>query len=443
MIPAIQSTISKPGFPKEPGFFTVRSNSQVNDSRQMQTDRIMKIAYAKAKHTSVVRNRNGVLTSWTILIMLTAGAICGGLMNLMWLSAVRNQAHNCASSAALAAGHSYLSDDMLRSWQQPFEYEGRTARCQQSAVSMVDAYRTGTTLPPISSESVKVIWSESQGPAKDPALLVPDAISVEFGEEYFRSQFDRFFGALSQSHSSPSQVRSVVLLEHSPRAFRAGAGQSIPILPFAICDEITGTESGSAAGTPGYWTSSVESGKGQDKFSWNVDTRQFESGPDGLPEVTVTIYSTISVGNPDAFIPIGFSSGNANVGTSRVPEWIRNGLTGNDLQSMGYSELAFPGNIPVTNLKALDLPACRTALQKKSGEACVIPLCSALPDAKAATSLTLKRPVAARIVAVSNSVSDSIKVTLQPCVIATSTAVTATTPEAALNRYVYSVRLAN
>ncbi len=403
----------------------------------------MKIALAPAERPTIVRNRSGVLTSWTILIMLTAGAICGGLLNLMWVSAVRNQAHNCASSAALAAGHSYLSDDMLRSWQQPFEYDGRTARCQQAAVDMVDDYRAGTRLPAISAESVKVIWSETQGPANDPALLVPDAISVEFGDAYFTSQFDRFFGALNGSHSVQSPVRSVVLLEHSPRAFRAGAGQSIPILPFAICDEITETESGSAAGSSGYWTSSVESGKGQDKFSWNAETRQFESGPDGLPEVTVTIYSTISAGNPDAFIPISFSSGNANPGTSRVPEWIKNGLTGSNLQSLGCSELAFPGKISVANLKAVDFPACRTALQEKSGEACVLPLCSAIPDAKAATSVTLKRPVAARIVTVSNSVSDSIKVTLQPCVIATSTAVTATTPGATLNRYVYSVRLAN
>lgn len=403
----------------------------------------MKIALAPGKKPAIALNRSGVLTSWTIMIMLTAGAICGGLLNLIWVSAIRNQAHNCASSAALAAGHSYLSDDMLRSWQQPFEYEGRTARCQQAAVNMVDDYRAGTQLPAISAESVKVIWSETQGPVEDPALLVPDAISVEFGAAFFRSQFDRFFGAMNGSHSGQSPVRSVVHLEHSPRAFRAGAGQSIPILPFAICDEITSKESGSAAGISGYWTSSIESGEGQDKFSWNAETRQFESGPDGLPEVTVTIYSTVSLGNPDAFIPISFSSGKANAGTSLISEWIRNGLTGDDLLSLGCSELAFPGTIPVANLKAQDLLDCREALRKKSGEACIIPLCSALQDTKNIVSVTLKRPVAARIVMVSNSVSESTKITLQPCVIATSTAVTSTSAEALLNRYVYSVRLAN
>ena len=403
----------------------------------------MKITLRQAHSSATIRTRSGVLTSWTILIMLTAGAICGGLFNLMWLSAIRNQTYNCASSAALAAGHSYLSDDMLRSWQQPFEYEGRMARCQQSAVSMVEDYRAGTAIPAISPQSVKIFWPEGQGPTKDPALLVPQAISVEFKGDYFSSQFDRFFYGLTGSRSNPSTLQCTVHLEHSPRAFRAGAGQSIPILPFAICDDLSGTASGPEVQTPGYWTSSIESGKGQDKHSWNAATHQFESGPDGLPEITVTVYSTTSVGNPDSFIPISFSNDKGNVGGSHIPEWIRNGLTGDDLQSMGYSELAFPGSVPVTTLTSQDLLNCRIALQKKSGEACLISLCSALPAKTELTSITLKRPVAARVVQVSQITSGSLKVILQPCVIATSTAVTATTPDAAVNRYVYSVRLSH
>lgn len=402
----------------------------------------MKIAYAAAKQTSVVRNRNGVLTSWTIMIMLTAGAICGGLLNLMWLSAIQNQAYNCASSAALAAGHSYLSDDMLRSWQQPFEYDGRTARCQQAAVNMVDDYRAGTQLPAISPESVKVIWSETQGPTQDPALLVPNAIRVEFPRECFKSQFGHVFYGLIGSGSRSGTVQSTVVLEHSPVAFRAGAGQSIPMLPFAICDELAERET-DVAGTSGYWSTNVESGKGQDQHSWNAETHQFESGPDGLPEITVTIYSTTSAGNPDAFIPISFSGGDGNTSDARFQDWVATGVTGEDLASLGYNELAFPGSIPVASLKPQTLLACRTELQNKTGHACLIPLCSAIPATGNVTTLTLKRPVAARIIKVSSSVSGSLKVTLQPCVMTTSTAVTASNPEQALNRYVYSVRLFN
>ena len=179
----------------------------------------MKIAPLPAQRSTTIRTRSGVLTSWAILIMLTAGAICGGILNLIWLSAIRNQTYNCASSAALAAGHSYLSDDMLRSWQQPFEYEGRMARCQQSAVSMVEDYRAGTAIPAISPESVKVFWPEGERPTKDPALLVPQAISVEFEGDYFRSHFDRFFYGLTGSRSNPSTVQCTVHLEHSPREY--------------------------------------------------------------------------------------------------------------------------------------------------------------------------------------------------------------------------------
>ena len=106
-----------------------------------------------------------------------------------------------------------------------------------------------------------------------------------------------------------------------------------------------------------------------------------------------------------------------------------------------FDPLAFPGSVPVTTLTSQDLLNCRIALQEKSGEACLIPLCSALPAKTELTSITLKRPVAARVVRVSQITSGSLKVILQPCVIATSTAVTSTPPDAAVNRYVYSVRL--
>jgi hypothetical protein len=306
---------------------------------------------------------------------------------------------------------------------------------------MVDDYRVGTPLPAISANSVKVVWPDNEGPTRDPALLVPDAISVEFPEECFGGQFGHVFFGLTGSGPRSASVKSTVLLEHSPAAFRAGAGQSIPILPFAVCDEVMNAGSESAAGALGYWSANIESGKGQDQHSWDAETHNFESGPDGLPEITVTIYSTASAGNPDAFIPISFSSRNGNSSDARFQEWIRTGVTGEDLASMGYKELAFPGTIPVASLKLQTLLSCRTLLQNKSGEACLIPLCSVIPASGEVTSLTLKRPVAARIVQVSNSVSGSLKVTLQPCVMATSTAVTASNPDEALNRYVYSVRL--
>ena len=107
----------------------------------------MQTALFAVEVTSRNSGRRGILTAWTIWLMLAAGAIVGGLFNVLWISCVRNQAQNCATSAALSAGHRYLSDDMLRSWQQPFEYEGRVARCRKAAIEMVRQAALDCKLP--------------------------------------------------------------------------------------------------------------------------------------------------------------------------------------------------------------------------------------------------------------------------------------------------------
>lgn len=383
--------------------------------------------------------RRGILTAWTIWIMLAVGVIIGGLFNVIWLSGIRNQARNCAASAAVAAGHSYLSDDMLRARQQSFEYEGREARCRQAAVSMVDKYRRGTSLPPITEDHVLVQWPENQWPVRDPALLVPSFITVAFDGKDKPYHVPFFFSGLTGVQSSQLGVRCSVALEHAPTAFRPTPNASVPLLPFAVCDDVPENKGGTGAVTNGVWTTNIESGMGTDRYSWNNEKHEFESGSDGLTELTVTIYSSTLAGAPDAFIPMSFSANPGVVG-SAVESWIQNGLTLNDLRTQGREEVSFPGSMPTASLTSLELNACASALQKKCGEPCLIFLCSANPVSGSQPSLTLKRPVAARVIR-ATSISGSVKVILQPCILVTATAVTSTSPAAAANRYVYSIRL--
>ncbi len=381
-------------------------------------------------------DRRGVLSTWMIWIMLAAGVIVGCLFNIIWLSSLRNHAQNCATSAAIAAGHSYLSDDMLRSYQQPFEYDGRVARCKQAAITISNQYR-GHSLPAITEQQVEVEWPATQGAVSDPAMLVPSRINVLYDGNSREFQVPLFFSGLTGLGSSRLGVRCGVTLEHAPAAFRPGRNHGIPMLPFAICDDILSTQAGQSTTMSGYWTANIESGKGQDNFSWNSETHQFESGPDGLPEVTVTVYSTTSIGSADAFIPMSFSTSQAS---TSIPDWIKNGLTFDDLKSLGRDEVSFPGSMPTASITAQNLSACTQALQKKVGEACLVCLCSQSATNGNLTSINLKRPVAARVVQVTNSLSGSAKVVLQPCILTTSTAITSRDPQVAANRYVYSVR---
>jgi len=398
---------------------------------------------------SLTGSRRGVLTAWTIWIMLTAGIITGSLFHVLWLSGVRNQAYNCAASAALAAGHGYLSDDMLRSRQSSFEYDGRVTRCRNAAISMVERCRPGTSLPSITEQQVLVDWSGAEGPVPDPSLIVPSRISVSFDSAAQSFSRRSFFGGLTGKVRSQPEVQASVCLEHAPVAFRPSPDTNVPVLPFSICDDAIPREAGQGAAISGFWTSAIESGPGVDQFSWNSESRMFERGPDGLPEVTVSIYSSGGTDSPDAFIPLCFGNSASSEAGELIPRWIAGGLFFDDLQSRGLQEISFPGTIPVATLTAQNVQSCAAALRQKSGEPCLLCLSSATPAQKDLklqkdpTSLNLKRPVAVRIVQVASSASGSVKVTLQPCVMVTSTAVTAssTLSDAAVNRYVYSVRL--
>ncbi len=398
-------------------------------------------------------SRRGVLTAWSIFVILATGLIAGGLFNVIWLSGIRSKARLCTESAALAAGYSFLSDDLLRSGQQSFEHEGRATRCQNAAIAMVDDCRRNTSLPPISQQQVQLDWPDSTTLLKNPAMFVPNGIRVSFDGPEDMYQVPLFFSGLTGLQSARLGVSASVILEHSPEALRPGPNTAVPMLPFAISDQVQESTVSSQGSGSGYWTRNIESGRGADQYSWNSTVRQFEPGPDGLPEVTVTIYAGTSLSGPDAFVPLSFCATQANSSATRIPVWVNDGLTMKDLQSLGLQEVSFPGSLPTLSVTAAQLSDVATALQRKVGEPSLVCLYSIAQEPESGESdssrktsrpsITLTRPVAARIILVDHRGSDSIRVILQPCVLATSTAITARNPELTLNRYVYSVRLCN
>ncbi len=395
--------------------------------------------------------RAGVMMAWTVWIMLAACLITGSVMNIIYVSGLRAEAHNCASSSALAAGYGYLSDDLLRFRQEAFEVEGRATRCRQQALRIAEEHRRASRVPMLTEDDIELIIPESTGPTNDASAYVPAEVKVAFKGQG-KHDLPLFFAGLTGLERVNLGVHACVRIEHSPIAFRPGRGLSVPMLPFAICDEVlsddSGTDSSSSddngddgtSAVSGYWTSNIESGQGRDAFSWNNEAHQFETGPDGLPEVTVTIYSTSSAGHEDAFIPMPFGA-TGLVGAGAYSTWIQNGLTIEELAESGQTEIRYPGNMNVGVIAPTDLAACRSSLESKIGEPCIISLCSMSSSEKKSPTMILKRPVSARVVQVTSAVSGSLKVVLQPCVMTTSTAVTAPSPAANLNRYIYSVRL--
>ena len=96
-----------------------------------------------------------------------------------------------------------------------------------------------------------------------------------------------FFSGLTSVHNARLGVSASAAIEHAPVGFQPGGNATIPVLPFAIVDQ--SQVDGSMLNAGGMWSQQIESGKGSDDLSWNPEKHTVEFGPDGLPEITLTL----------------------------------------------------------------------------------------------------------------------------------------------------------
>ncbi|MFN5730673.1 MAG: hypothetical protein ACK48R_02415, partial [Planctomyces sp.] len=84
--------------------------------------------------------RSGVLSVWSVAALSFVGLLSFLVLDLWLLSGVMQQARNCCESAAVAAAHKWLADDLLRSGYQQFQVDGRQATCTDAALDQAGWY---------------------------------------------------------------------------------------------------------------------------------------------------------------------------------------------------------------------------------------------------------------------------------------------------------------
>jgi hypothetical protein len=255
-----------------------------------------------------------------------------------------------------------------------------------------------------------------------------------------------FFSGLTNAGNARLGVSAAACIEHAPVGFLPGGHLTIPLFPFAIVDQHTAGSSMANGG--GLWSQQIETGRGFDNVTWNPETHSVEQGPDGLPEITLTLSPNSAGSNPDSFVPLKFSAATPTDSSSQAVGWMKNGVSAADLQSLGLTQLSFPSTISAATLSRLECAETGAWLQCHPGQSFVVCLCNpkvspadSKTSTKSATSSTLStvqlnRPVAARIMACGVSPTGNVRVILQPCVLISSTAVMSSSPQATLNRYV-------
>ena len=373
-----------------------------------------------------VRVRRGVLSLWTVMALGFIGLASFLVLDVWLISGLLQHARNCCESSAAAAAYKWVSDDLLRqSWQQ-FEVDGRQAECTAAAVEQADWYSERTPLPALNADDVEYIWSQSEDATDEAGFPIPTAIRVRHSTADARV----YRRAGSLLNLAPVTTAASARLENRPVAFRPAPGQTLPMLPFSICDDpnLSGA---------GWWTSQVEQGGGADQVAWNPEMRIFEQGPDGIPEIVVEL-TTEPSGKPQELVLLDFNAGDS---TSVRPlnRQIQEGLRSSDLESLGMRELTFPGDFPSLIPTLEGLGEVEEELADGRAEPALLMLCSRLSS----SGFSLQRPVAVRVVDAVRPDSETLQLTFQPCVLVTGMAVTATDDATPSNRYVYSIRLAD
>ena len=403
-------------------------------------------------------SRRGAMMLWSVWVLMAMLVIVAGVFNVIWLSFVRTEARRHAESAVIAGGHAYLSDDMLRASQQPFELDARAVRSRNAVVDYLRQASDPSLAAIITYDDVDLSSPQAESEVDQtglsiPATNTPEEIRVTYGKSHGNDQIRMFFSGLTNVGNARIGVSAAANIEHAPVGFLPGGHLTIPLLPFGILEQVT---TDSATGhTGGIWSRDIEAACGLDNLAWNPESHSVAQGPDGLPEITMKLSCDSHGDSADSFIPLRLSAVAPTDNSSQVVNWMQNGVSSEDLKSLGLSQLSFPSTISAATLQRVECANVAAWLQSHTGHSFIVCLChpaaeqtktttnSASTSIATLSTVQLDRAVAARIMACGVSPSGEVRVVLQPCVLITSTAVMSMSPQAALNRYVYSVRLSH
>lgn len=349
-------------------------------------------------------------------------------------------ARHAAESAAIAAAHAWLSDDLLKANPAAFETEAGIIRCRESADSALAGYRTTAAPLQMGVADPECIWRSAAGVIPLPPA-VPAAVRVTIPEAVPATSP----GLARLLSGQPLYSAATAAIENHPAALCPSPDSSIPFLPFAAIEDVGGA-----------WTQLIDLQTGSDAWSWNAQDRRFDVGPDGIPEITVSLSSEAAAGTEPRLLALKFQAATDTANTlNPLPthaEIIRSGLNRQCLDGMRLHEFKYPAVFEHTTLSTVELSQCVAALTETPCEPRILSLStvgapvggSADPAAApvappVVAALQLLRPVAVRVASLTETSASSVSLTFQPCVLVSAQIRTDLTVPT--SRCVYSVRL--
>lgn len=377
------------------------------------------------------------------------------VLDRLWLESARLELQTAAESSALAGARELVSDQQLI---DPADTQALIDQAVQSAMmAAVQNYAVGQPVIVNEGDVQFPGWGDpaetGNSEAQTPAF--PRSIAVEAHRTRFRGNpVALFVSELTRQPYGDAAARAVAAISGPVSGVRPLSGSTIPALPLAIWWR---DPAGQRNDT---WQVAIEQRRGRDEFSIDAESQAVVSGPDGIPELTLR---TIRTGGPVTEANVQLIDVGSAFREDALQRQISTGWNSEDLAEWG-GELRLPasadGSAALTILGLPQLESSdRDQLEQIAGQPRIALLYSQATPAEGTPchNVDCNRLVAIRVLKVVDQGDGSCRVTVQPTVMATRTAlvdplpaavedelapvVTDTPPPVPLPEYVYRLQL--
>jgi len=353
-------------------------------------------------------NRRGSLLPATALAILVSGGCLALVLNEYWLTSIQEELRTATQSVALAGAQALANDDLLKLDVEEHQIadQAREIAARQSMRNFV----AGPTLPRMDVHIGRITLDPLTGRQESVETdLAANSVLVVGHRDRSRNNPVMMLAPLLAGRSvADVTVTAEASISNLIQGVRAFDKATVPAWPMAILE----VSSDSKVQT---WTKEIEQHQGLDHFSWNADTQQVESHPDGLQEIT--LLPAGKQGNNNLYL---VDIGN-ELQDQALERQFRDGWTAEDLAEFGevFSFQPGPLNLPASqDFAGVPIDTLRTQI----GQVRIVLLYSSTTGTKGTLSVQATRMVAARLMDVSRG-SQGPQFIMQAAVVATRTAI--------------------
>ncbi|QDT25849.1 hypothetical protein Enr10x_11470 [Gimesia panareensis] len=233
------------------------------------------------------RNRRGVITPLAALVLLVVMAGIALIVNRLWLDAASLEVTTCVETAALAAGHEMVSDELLK--EKP-DYQSLMQRAERSAnqalkLNSVAGQQVGIKL----TKGENLLFGKSV-PVVETGIRrflqtdhEPTSIQIQTKSPgRIANPVAEFLSDLTRSHAGSAGPQIQATLDNHVRGVRPFENVAVPAYPLGILkNDPTGKHTQT-------WELQIDQKQGKDEYRYDPKTKTVSKGPDGIPEIILT-----------------------------------------------------------------------------------------------------------------------------------------------------------